>query len=261
MRDFKRKQGPGTQVEGRNAVIEALRGKREVSEILVVKGIKESKNLKEIIRLGREKSVKLSYLEREKLEHLAGSRSHQGVIAYVTPITPLSFREFLTLLQKKKESPFILILDGVTDPQNFGSLIRTAEAAGVDGIIIGKRRAAAVSPSVIKASAGAIEYIPLVQVTNIASIIEELKESGIWIIGSSDSAKRPLYEADLTGNVAVVLGSEGKGISRLVKERCDFMVRIPMWGRVSSLNVNVAGAVLMFEVRRQRSQKEKGNKS
>lgn len=257
MRGFSKKQIAGTQVEGRNAVIEALRGKRKVSKILIAKGIKPGKSLGEIIKLAAKKDIKLVYTERTRLEDLAISQVHQGVIAYVEPIIFLTLKELLSLLDKKKRTPFLLILDGVTDPQNFGSLIRTAEAAGVDAVIIGKRRTATVTPTVIKASAGAIEHIPLVQVGNIASVVEGLKDSGIWVIGSSDRAKVSLYEADLTGSMALVLGSEGKGISRLVSERCDLVVRIPMQGKVSSLNVGVAGAVLMFEVRRQRGQNEK----
>lgn len=244
---------PVVRLEGRNAVLEALQGGRKIRKILIAKGIKPGANLNLILKLARERGVKISYLERSELDRIAQTRVHQGILAEAEPLSFVALTELLNSLAQQGQAPFLLVLDGITDPQNFGSLIRSAEGMGVHGVIFSRRRSAPVTPAVAKASAGALEHIPLVQVSNIALTLEELKKKRVWVVGTSDRAEKSCFETDLTGSIALVLGSEGKGISRLVAEKCDFLVRIPMKGKVSSLNVGVAGGILMYEVRRQRS--------
>ncbi|MDP3014354.1 MAG: 23S rRNA (guanosine(2251)-2'-O)-methyltransferase RlmB [Candidatus Subteraquimicrobiales bacterium] len=237
-------------IEGKNAVLEALRGSRKLKKVLIATGLKESAVLDEIKSLAKEKSVPLFVTDRKKLDGLSRGGVHQGVLAYVEPLAYLHLNKFLNSLGEENNI-VILLLDEVTDPQNLGSLVRTAEAAGVKGIVLTKRRSVGVTPAVVKASAGAIEYVPLIQVSNLVLAIEELKKANFWIIGADMAGEKTYFEADLKGRICLALGSEGKGLSRLVKEKCDFLVNIPMHGRISSLNVAVAGAILLFEARRQ----------
>lgn len=246
----------GTRLEGRNAVLEALKSGRRIGRILLAKGVKPGLNLNLILELAKQRGVRITYLERLELDKRSQTEAHQGVLAEAEPLTLFSLNQLFDSLAQKEEIPFLLALDGVTDPQNFGSLIRSADGMGVHGIIFPKRRSAPITAVVAKASAGALEYVPLVQVTNMPRALKELKEEGIWVVGTSDRAEKNCFEADLTGSIALVLGSEGKGMSRLVSEKCDFVVRIPMLGRISSLNVGVAGAILMYEVGRQRSRQK-----
>lgn len=236
-------------IAGRNPVLEALRGNRKIKKILLAQGLKESFALGEIKKLAKEKATPLQVIERKILDDLCHDSVHQGILVYAEPISYLHLKDFLEPLSEKEI--IVLLLDEITDPQNLGSLIRTAEAAGVKGIVVTKRRSVGITPAVVKASAGAIEHIPLVRVSNLVVSIEEFKKAGFWIVGADMASEKIYFEADLRERLCLVLGSEGRGLSRLVKEKCDFLVKIPMYGKVSSLNVAVAGAILMFEARRQ----------
>jgi len=238
-------------VEGRRAVYELLRSPRRVSKILLAKSIKPSDIIEKIEALANKQGIRIDRVDKQRLDEVSRSRAHQGVIAIVEPYGYISFSEFAQGLDISK-SPVVLILDEVTDPQNFGALIRTADAAGIEGVIVTKRRSAPITAAVHKASAGATAYMKIVQVSNLSYAIEDLKEMGFWITGASEKADRAYFELDFRQPTAIVLGSEGKGISRLVAEKCDFLARIPMKGRVSSLNVSVAGALFMYEALRQR---------
>ena len=183
---------------------------------------------------------------------MSTTRSHQGVIAYTSPKEYVDIDEILNLAKERNEDPFIIILDGITDDNNLGSILRTAECTGAHGIVIPKRRSAALNSVVSKVSAGAVEYVPVSRVSNLVNTIEELKEKGLWIVGTALDAKEVFYKANLKGPIALVIGSEGEGISRLVKEHCDFVVNIPMKGRIGSLNAGVAAAVVMYEIAKMR---------
>jgi len=239
-------------VEGRQAVFELLKSRKRVSKLLLAKNIKPSDIVERIEALASKQGVRIERVDKRQLDEIAQSMAHQGVVAIVESYKYLSFSE-LTEGMDIKAKPVLLILDGVTDPQNFGALIRTADGAGVTGIIVSKRRVSPMTAVVHKASAGATAYMKIAQVSNLAYAIDDLKEMGFWIIGATGDAGKFYFEADFNLPVAIVLGSEGKGISRLITEKCDFLVAIPMKGRVSSLNVSVAGALLMYEALRQRA--------
>lgn len=238
-------------IEGRNPVMEALRAEREIDKIIVTKGNLEG-SIKKIIAIAKEKKIPVQYVDRNKLNQISSGGTHQGVIAYVAAYKYYEIEEILESARKKDEEIFLIILDEITDPHNLGSIIRTANASGAHGVIIPKRRSVGLTATVAKTSAGAIEYVPVSKVTNLARTIDYLKEQGIWIIGADMDGEKLHYDSDLTGNVAFIIGSEGKGISRLVKEKCDFLVKLPMKGQVSSLNASVAASILMYEVLRQR---------
>jgi 23S rRNA (guanosine2251-2'-O)-methyltransferase len=239
------------QLEGRNPVLEALRAGRAINKLLVAKGSQEG-SIRQIIALAKEAGIIVQEQDRSRLDALAEGRAHQGVIALVAAHRYYEVEEILERAKAKGEDPLVLILDGIEDPQNLGSLLRTADAVGAHGVIIPERRAVGLTETVAKVSAGAVEYVPVARVTNIARTIEELKEQGFWVVGTHQDGKELYYQARLTGPLAVVIGSEGKGIGRLVAEKCDFMVRLPMLGHVTSLNAAVAGAILLYEIRRQR---------
>jgi len=238
-------------VEGRNPVFELLRGEREVKKVLIAQGIKETEVIKEIKKLAETKGVPIQTVPREKIESVSRIEVHQGVIAYAEDFNYRELEDFLYDIKDLSEL-VVFILDEVTDPQNFGSLIRSAEVCGASGIIISKRRSVQVTPAVFKASAGAVEHIPIVKVSNLVSAVEKMKEKGFWVFGADSSAKKSYFETDLTGKSCIVLGGEDKGISHLLLEKCDFLIKIPVFGKVNSLNVAVAGAVLMCETQRQR---------
>jgi 23S rRNA (guanosine2251-2'-O)-methyltransferase len=237
-------------IEGRNPVNEAIRSGREINKILVAKGSLEG-SIKKILGLARDKGIIIQTVDRAKLDSISESKNHQGIIAYVSPHEYSDLETILSDLEEKGENPFFIICDEITDPHNLGSIIRTANAVGANAVIIPKRRSAAITPVVAKTSAGAVEYVPVCRVTNLAQTIDELKNRGIWISAADMDGDRAHFEADFTGKIAIVVGSEGNGISRLVKEKCDFIVNIPMKGEVTSLNVSVAAAILMYEVLRQ----------
>ncbi|HYF93120.1 MAG TPA: 23S rRNA (guanosine(2251)-2'-O)-methyltransferase RlmB [Symbiobacteriaceae bacterium] len=239
------------QIEGRNPVLEALKAGREINKLLVAKGAREGSIL-QVIGVAREAGVIIQEVDRARLDQLAEGRNHQGVIAMVAAHKYAEVDDIFAAAAAKGEDPLILVLDGIEDPQNLGSLLRTADAVGAHGVIIPERRAAGLTETVAKVSAGAVEYVPVARVVNITRTLEELKKRGVWVVGTHQDAKELYHQARLTGPLAVVIGSEGKGIGRLVSENCDFMVRLPMLGHVTSLNAAVAGAILVYEIRRQR---------
>ncbi len=240
------------QIEGRNPVREALKSKRPIEKILVAKG-ELSGSIGEIIRLAKEEKLVVQYVERSRLDEISLSHAHQGVIAMTSAHQYVQVEDILKVARDKGEDPFIILLDEITDPHNLGSILRTANASGAHGVIIPKRRSVGLTPVVAKSSAGAIEYVPVAKVPNIVQTIEYLKKEGLWIAGAETAGEQYYYQGDLKGPIGVIIGSEGKGIGRLAKEKCDFLLKIPMLGQVSSLNAAVAGAILMYEVRRQRN--------
>lgn len=235
---------------GRNSVTEALRSGRSINKLLVQDGIKGG-SVSEIIGLAKTASVVLEFCKAERLDKLADGLRHQGFVALAAPIRFHSLEEVLALAKEKDETPFLLLLDELQDPQNVGALIRTADAAGVHGVLLPKRRSCPLNAVVAKISAGAVEYVPVVQIGNITQTIEELKKLGFWIAGA-DMNGEDYYKSNLTGPMVIVVGAEGKGLGRLVKEKCDIIVSLPMQGGVSSLNASATGAVLLYEVVRQR---------
>lgn len=238
-------------IEGRNPVIEAIMAGRPLNRILIADGGKDGV-IKKIIELAKEKHIVLQFANRGKLDNMSTTGNHQGVIAIASLKEYINVEDLISIAYSKGEAPFIIVLDGITDIQNLGSILRTADAVGAHGIIIPKRRAAGLNSAVGKVSAGAVEYVPVARVTNIARTLEYMKENNIWIIGTDAKEGNPFYKADLSGAAAIVIGSEGNGISRLVRDKCDFLVNIPMKGKIQSLNAGVAAAVVMYEVLRQR---------
>lgn len=239
------------KLEGRNPILEALKSGRTINKILLAKGEKHG-SIREIIGLARSKGLLIQEVDRKKLDTLAESGSHQGVIAFVAPKAYVEVEDILEMAKGKEEPPFLVLLDGVEDPHNLGSILRSADGAGVHGVVIPQRRAVGLTAIVGKTSAGAIEYLPVARITNMAQTIDSLKEQGLWVVGADMDGDQYYYQANLTGPIALVIGGEGKGLGRLVKEKCDFLVRIPMKGQVSSLNAAVASSLLMYEVARQR---------
>lgn len=237
-------------IEGRNPVIEAIKNDREIDKIMIANGAKEG-SIKKITAMAKEKNIIIQYVDRNKLDEISTSHSHQGVIANVSEYKYFELDELIQNVKDKGEDPFFIILDEITDPHNLGSIIRTADAVGAHGVIIPKRRSVHITPTVAKASAGAIEYVPVCKVTNIVNTIKTLKEHGLWI-AAADMDGQTFYEQNLTGPICLVIGSEGFGISRLVKKNCDFIVKMPMVGNVTSLNASVAGSILLYEIFKQR---------
>ncbi len=237
------------QLEGRNAVLEAMET-RPIDKILFKQGEIEG-TLKVILAKARQKGIVVQEVTKARLDELSQTHSHQGVIAICPAKDYAEMEDIFTKAETKGQDPLIIILDGVTDPHNLGAIIRTAECAGAHGVIIPKHRSAPLSAVVAKTSAGAVEHVPVVRVTNLTSAIKELKERGLWVVGTETKANS-LYESKLTGPLAVVIGSEGKGISRLVSENCDFTVSIPLMGEISSLNASVAAGVVVYEALRHR---------
>lgn len=241
------------KIFGRNPVIEALKSDREIDKILIKKGGAEG-SINVIIKLAKQKGIIISEAEKQKLDTLSEGENHQGVIAFCAAHEYASVGDILNRAKEKGHAPFVIICDKITDPHNLGSIIRTADCVGADGVIIPKHNSAGLNSVVAKTSAGAVEYIPVAKVTNIARTIEDLKKEGLWIAGA-DMDGDQMHKTDLKGALAIVIGSEGEGVSRLVKEKCDFIVRIPMYGQINSLNASVAAGVLMYEALRQREGK------
>lgn len=237
-------------VVGRNPVIEVLKGDREVERVFIADGAEGS--IVQIKALAREKGVIVDIVDKKRIEAMAApGERHQGVAAKVSEYKYSEMEDIWARAEKSGEEPFVILLDEITDPHNLGAIIRSAECAGAHGIIIPKRRACTLTQTVAKSAAGAIENMPVVQVTNLSRTIEELNDKGLWI-GAADMDGQPYYGCSLDGAVGIVIGNEGKGISRLVKEKCDFVVSIPMKGRINSLNASNAAAIIMYEIRRQR---------
>mgnify|MGYP005855728803 CR=1 FL=1 len=237
---------------GRNAVLEALRAGRPLRRLLMAQNLAATGSLAELLAAARSSGVPVQRVPREALDRLCRTTHHQGVAAATSAHEYVSLDNILAEATTRGEPSLVLVLDSLQDPQNFGSLLRTAEAVGAHGVIIPKHRAVGLTAAVAKASAGAIEHLRVSQVTNISRTLEELKERGLWVVGLDMAGERPYDEQDLNLPLALVVGSEGKGLSRLVRERCDLTVRLPMRGRVESLNAAVAGAIVLYEAWRQR---------
>ena len=241
---------------GRNAVTEALRAGRGINKILLADGDREGQ-VSEITALAKERGIILQFVERSKIESIAGGLRHQGVLAYVAPVAYAELEDILAKAEAAGEPPFLLLLDELEDPHNLGALLRTADATGVHGVLIPKRRSVPLTATVAKTSAGAVEYVPVARIGNISQTLKALKEKGFWVAGADMDGSQNYYEADLTGPLVLVVGSEGKGMGRLTKEQCDFIVKMPMVGKINSLNASVAGSILMYESMRQRLAKKK----
>lgn len=237
-------------VSGRNAVRELLMGERDIDKIFVQKGEREG-SITQILALAGEKKIPIIEVDRSRLDNMTAGGRHQGVVALAAEHNYSSLDEIFAYAEEKGEKPFIIMLDGVEDPHNLGAIIRSAECCGAHGIIIPKRRAVGLTPTVSKAAAGATEYMKVARVTNLAQTVDELKKRGMWIY-AADMGGEEYYKADLKGSVCVVMGSEGFGISRLVREKCDFTLSIKLHGRVNSMNVSCAAAIILAEVARQR---------
>lgn len=246
---------PDDVLVGRNAVTEALKSGRGINKLWIASGDREG-SVAEIAALAKERGIVVQYVERAKIESLAGGHRHQGVLAYVAPVPYAELDDILKAAEEKGEAPFLVLLDELEDPHNLGALLRTADATGVHGILIPKRRSVSLNATVAKTSAGAVEYVPVARIGNIAQTLKKLKEKGFWVAGADMDGEKAYYEADLTGPLVLVVGSEGRGMSRLTKEACDFIVSMPMVGRINSLNASVAGSILMYESMRQRLQKK-----
>ena len=237
-------------IVGRNAVREALRSGRTIQRLFITND-KVQGSLQEIIGLAKDKGIELRRVDDKQLSKYADGVVHQGVVALAAPVKFADLGEVLQNWSSDK-APLLILLDGIEDPHNMGAIIRTAECCGATAVLIPKRHTAPINATVAKMSAGALESIPLVQVGNVAQTIEELKKQGFWVLGAHMEGQQTLYQADLTSPLVLVIGNEGKGLSRLTKERCDFLVTIPMYGRINSLNASVAAAILMYEAVRQR---------
>lgn len=237
-------------ISGRNPVSEAIRSGRPIDKILIARGEK-SGAVVGILAKAKDKQIPVKEVDRTKLDYISGGSTHQGIIAFAAVRDYSTVEEILDYAQSRNEAPFIMVLDEVEDPHNLGAIIRTAECAGVHGVIIPKRRSAGLSYTVGKASAGAVEYMRVARVTNIASLIDELKEKGIWVYGA-DMNGTDYSKCDFSGACAIVIGNEGKGISRLVREKCDVIVSLPMKGQINSLNASVAAGILMYSAMKNR---------
>jgi 23S rRNA (guanosine2251-2'-O)-methyltransferase len=235
------------QIEGRNPVIEALTSGESIEKIYIQKGNVQG-SAQKIINLARKKKIQVTEVDKNKLNAIAETDSHQGVVAIVSPIEYVSVEDIIKKAEEKGEQPFIVILDEIEDPHNLGSIIRSANAFGAHGVIIPKHRSASVTATAVKTSAGACFYTPVAKVTNLVNTMKELKKMGIWITGADMGGEKDIYSADFTGPIAIVIGNEGSGMTRLVREECDFIVNIPMVGEIESLNASVSASIFMYKV-------------
>lgn len=233
-------------IEGRNAVIEALKSDRTVEQVIIAKGSNDG-TISKIVKLAKDKGVVIKDADKRKLDSISETGVHQGVMAIITPYKYCEISDILNVAKERNEEPFIIILDEIEDPHNLGSIVRTAETCGVHGIIMPKRRNVGVTPTVYKTSAGAVEYMKIAKVTNINAAIDELKENNVWIYGAEMSGDY-CFNVDYSGGAALVIGSEGRGISKLTLKKCDKLVKIPMLGNITSLNASVAGGIIMYEI-------------
>ncbi|KGN02716.1 RNA methyltransferase [Clostridium novyi A str. 4570] len=237
-------------IEGRNAVIEALRSDRTIEYVMVAKG-NMSGSINKVLGIAKDKGIIIKEVDRKKLDSMSITGAHQGVMAIVTPFKYSQIEDIFNYAKEKGEEPFILVLDEIEDPHNLGSIMRTAEICGVHGIVIPKRRNVGVTPTVYKTSAGAAEYVKVAKVANINRAIDEIKERGIWVYGADMDGENYCFQTNFKGAVALVIGSEGKGISKLTKQKCDVLIKIPMVGKITSLNASVAAGIMMYEVLKQ----------
>ncbi len=251
MKNQNQKEIYNDQVEGRNAVIELLESGKDINKIFITKGERHG-SIHKIISMAKENKVILVEKEKRQMEEMAQTENYQGVIAMVPPYEYCQIEDILQEAKTRGEDPFVLILDGIEDPHNLGSIIRTAETAGVHGIIIPKRRSATVNSTVNKVSAGAVQHMKVARVTNITDAIETLKKEGLWICGTDINTTTYYYEQDLTGAIGIVIGNEGSGMSQKVKKNCDFLIKIPMKGKVTSLNASVSTGIVLYEAVKQK---------
>lgn len=237
-------------IEGRNAVLEAFRSGKTIDKLFLLDGCQDGP-IKSILREAKKSDCIISFVKKERLDQMSETGKHQGAIAYAAAYEYAEVEDILNAAKEKDEDPFIIVLDGIEDPHNLGAMIRTANLCGAHGVIIPKRRAAGLTATVVKASAGALNYTPVAKVTNISQTIDELKKEGIWFV-CADMGGEVMYNQNLTGPIGLVIGNEGEGVSRLVKEKCDFITSVPMKGNIDSLNASVAMGVLSYEIVRQR---------
>ena len=243
------------QIEGRNSVLELLESGKDINKIFVTRGEKHG-SINKILGIAKERKIIVVEKDKKQMDEMAQEENYQGVIAIVPPFEYVEISDILQVAKERNEDPFVIVLDGIEDPHNLGSIIRTAETAGVHGVIIPKRRAASVNSTVNKASAGAVEHMKIARVTNISDAIEELKQAGLWVCGTAVDTNKYYYNQDLTGPLAIVIGNEGKGIGEKVKKNCDFLVKIPMKGKIQSLNASVSTGIVVYESVKQRIRKE-----
>ncbi len=239
-------------IEGRNAVMEAFRSGKTIDRLFILDGCKDGP-VQSIVREAKKRDTIIQFVGKERLDQLSGTGHHQGVVAYAAAYEYAEVEDILNAAREKGEPPFVFLLDGIEDPHNLGAIIRTANLAGAHGVIIPKRRAVGLTATVAKTSAGALNYTPVAKVTNIGTTIEELKKQGMWFV-CADMGGELMYRLDLKGPIGLVIGNEGDGVSRLVKEKCDMVASIPMKGDIDSLNASVAAGVLAYEIVRQRLQ-------
>lgn len=237
-------------IEGRNPVMEAFRSGKTIDRLFVLDGCQDGP-VKSIVREAKKTDCIVTYVKKERLDQLSETGKHQGVIAYAAAYEYAEVEDILKAAQEKNEPPFIILLDSIEDPHNLGAIIRTAHQAGAHGVIIPKRRAVGLTATVAKVSAGALNYLPVAKVTNLSVTIDELKEKGLWFV-CADMDGELMYKVNLTGPIGLVIGSEGEGVGRLVKEKCDYTAKIPMYGKVDSLNASVAMGIMAYEIVRQR---------
>ena len=248
--EYREENTTSSRIEGRHSVLEALRAGSLIERLFVQKGCQDGPVLT-ILREAKKADVMVDFVPKERLDFMSETKNHQGVVAVLSAFAYSTIDDMFALAEKKGETPFFFILDGIEDPHNLGAIIRTANLAGAHGVILPKRRAAGLTATVVKASAGAIHYTPVAKVTNIVSTIEQLKEKGMWFV-CADMDGELMYRQNLTGPIGLVIGNEGQGVSRLVKEHCDFISSIPMKGDIDSHNASVAAGVLAYEIVRQR---------
>jgi 23S rRNA (guanosine2251-2'-O)-methyltransferase len=244
------------KIFGINPVTEALKAGRPVQRLLIAEQRKADREVQAILRLARERGIEVRMMTRDALNREAPNAPHQGVIAFAAAADYATLDDILLIPAQRGETPLFVILDGIEDPRNLGAVLRTAEAAGVHGVIIPERRAAGLTETVAKTAAGALEYVPVVKVVNIVNTIEELKKAGMWIAGAEAGGDMVYWDADFARPTALVLGGEDKGVRRLVRDHCDYVVSLPLLGRINSLNVSVAAGILLYETMRQRREKK-----
>ena len=237
-------------IEGRNAVMEAFRSGKTIDRLFVLDGCQDGP-VKSIVREAKKTDCIVTYVKKERLDQMSETQKHQGVMAYAAAYEYAEVEDILKAAEEKNEPPFIILLDSIEDPHNLGAIIRTAHQAGAHGVIIPKRRAVGLTATVAKVSAGAINYLPVAKVTNLSVTIDELKEKGLWF-ACADMEGELMYKVNLKGPIGLVIGSEGEGVGRLIKEKCDYMAKIPMFGKVDSLNASVAMGIMAYEIVRQR---------
>lgn len=239
-------------IYGIHPVLEAIKSKERGISKIIVAYQKKGGDIDRIKTLAKERRIKVSLRDKQRIDELAGTSKHQGVVALVADKGFIEIEDLVSISLEENREPVLLILDGITDPHNLGAVARCAEALGIEGIILPKDRAAGITPAAFKSSAGALEYIRIARVTNLARALEYLKDKGFWIVGADEKAKRPLYDQKLDGPLGIVMGSEKEGIRRLIREKCDFFISIPMKGEINSLNVSTASAIIIYEILRQK---------